>query len=106
MNNKIQLILAELHDRFLNLYRDRLYQMILFGSHAREEADPESDIDLLVVLEGSVDAGEEIERTGSIVTDLCLEYGVVVGCVFVDKERFLTRQGPFLRNIRREGVMV
>ena len=60
MNNKIQRILAELHDRFQNLYRDRLYQMILFGSHAREEADPESDIDLLVVLEGSVNAGEEI----------------------------------------------
>jgi predicted nucleotidyltransferase len=106
MNDKIQQILAEIHDRFQNLYRDRLYRMILFGSHAREDADPDSDIDLLVVLEEPVDAGMEIERTGSIVTDICLEYGVVVGCVFVDKERFLTRQGPFLRNIRREGVTV
>lgn len=95
-----------MRNRFQDLYQNRLYRMILFGSQAREDAESDSDIDLLVVLEGPVNAGEEIERTGSIVADLCLEYGVVIGCVFIDRERFLTRQGPLLRNIRQEGVPV
>jgi len=106
MKMRVQTILAELRRRFHELYGERLYQMILFGSQAREDSDSDSDIDVLVVLEGSVDAGEEIERTGFIVSDLSLEYDVVIACVFIDKERFLTRQGPLLRNIRREGVPV
>ena len=104
MNAQAQDILKKLRESFERLYKDRLFQLVLFGSHAREDTEPGSDIDLLVVLEGPVDSGEEITRTGAMVTDLCLAYDVVIACVFMDKERFLHRQGPLLRNIRREGI--
>ncbi len=106
MDAKVERILRELRKRFEGVYEDRLAHMVLFGSRARGDAEPDSDIDVLVVLHGAVSAGEEIERTGGIVSDLCLENDVVIGCVFMDCQRYEHKKGPLLRNIRKEGVAV
>lgn len=97
-------IVSELRQQLEALYGDRLTHVILFGSHARGDADPDSDIDVLVVLRGKVNPGEEIQRTGEIVTGLSLENDTVISCVFMDENRFLHRNGPLLRNIRKEGI--
>ena len=106
MDAKIQDVLKELRRRFEALYGDRLVQLVLFGSRARGDAEPDSDIDVLVVLHGSVNAGEEIGRTGGIVAELSLKNDVVLSCLFMDYERYQHRNGPLLRNIRKEGVPV
>ena len=104
MSKKLQGILAELRRRFEALYGPRLVRMVLYGSQARGDADPGSDIDVLVVLAGEVEPCEEIGRTLDNVAGLSLENDVVIACVFVDEHRFTTRNGPLLRNIRREGI--
>lgn len=106
MDTSIQGILQELRRRFEQLYGNRLVHLVLFGSRARGDAEPDSDIDVLVVLKGPVNAGEEIERTLDIVSDLSLEKDVVISCVFMDYERYQHKNGPLLRNIRKEGVLV
>ncbi len=99
-------ILAELRRSFEDIYGERLRRLVLFGSQARGDAEPGSDIDVLVVLRGPVDPGQEIRRTGEITADLSLRFGEVISCVFMDEDRFVHRNGPFLRNIRKEGVAV
>jgi predicted nucleotidyltransferase len=106
MGKRLKAILSELRSRFHELYGDRLVQMILYGSQARGDAEEGSDIDVLVVLKGPVNAGEEIDRSGGIIADISLKNDVVVSCVFMDEGRFLHRNGPLLRNIRREGVRI
>lgn len=106
MTNALKTILAELRRRFEALYGKRLVRLVLFGSQAREDADPGSDIDILVVLQGHVEPGEEVARTGEIVTALSLRFDIVISCVFMEEERFNNRNGPLLRNIRREGIAV
>ncbi|MBI4639522.1 MAG: nucleotidyltransferase domain-containing protein [Candidatus Tectomicrobia bacterium] len=106
MNAKLKATLTELRCRFEALYGDRLVRMVLYGSQARGDAEPGSDIDILVVLKGSVSPGDEIARTGETIADLSLQFDEVISCVFMDEDRFTHRNGPFLRNIRKEGIVV
>lgn len=106
MSAKLHDILAELRRRFEALYGPRLVRMVLYGSQARGDAEPGSDIDVLVVLNGEVDPCREIDRTIDEVVAVSLENDVVISCVFMGEQRFLHRNGPLLRNIRREGVAI
>jgi predicted nucleotidyltransferase len=78
--------------------------MVLFGSQARGDADADSDIDVLVVLKGEVNPGEEIKRTSQVVAELSLQYHEVISRLFMDEHRFTHRNGPLLRNICKEGI--
>jgi len=102
----VQVIVGELRRRFEALYGDRLARMVLYGSQARGDAEAGSDIDVLVVLEGTVSPCDEIARTIDAVAGLSLEHDVVVSCVFVSDERFERERSPLLLNVRREGVAV
>jgi predicted nucleotidyltransferase len=106
MNLKIHTILTELRHRFEALYGERLVRMVLFGSQAREDAEPGSDIDVLVVLKGPVSPCEEIARTIDDVAGISLQYNEVVSCVFVSEEEFDRECSPLLLNVRREGIAV
>ncbi len=103
---EVRCIVGEVRRRFERLYGERLVQVILFGSHARGDAEPGSDIDLLVVLEGQVSPCDEIERSSEVLEELCLRYDCVISCVFMGEQHFRQRQGPLLRSVRRDGLVV
>jgi uncharacterized protein len=104
MDERARTVVTELRERLDEIYGDRLVCMILFGSRARGDASPGSDIDVLVVLRGPVNAAQEVERTGAVVSGISLGADEVVSCIFVDDQQYRHRNGPFLRNVRREGV--
>ena len=104
MNARTHRIVRQLKAALETLYGTRLRRMVVYGSQARGDAEPSSDIDMLVVLKGPVQPGAEIARTGAIVADLSLQADAVISCLFMDEERYQHRAGPLLRNIRREGV--
>lgn len=106
MDSRIGPILTELKPELQSLYGERLARLVLFGSHARDEAVSGSDIDLLVVLRGSVIAVEEIQRTGPLLAALSLKYDHVVSCTYVSADRYASERSPLLINIHREGVNV
>jgi predicted nucleotidyltransferase len=104
MSRKVRSVLAELRRRLEELYGDRLVKLVLFGSRARGDARPDSDIDVLVVLRGPVQVGTEIERGSTVTAPLSLERGVVISCVYVPEERYNSDRSPLLSNIVAEGV--
>jgi predicted nucleotidyltransferase len=106
MKPKISRILGELRKQLDVIYGQRLASPILFGSQARGDAAPASDVDVLVVLEGDVDPGKEIAQTGKAITALSLGYDAVIWCVFVSTKRYASEQTPLLLNVRNEGVIV
>ncbi|WP_341734751.1 nucleotidyltransferase domain-containing protein [Microcoleus sp. EPA2] len=106
VNDKLKNILTELRSHFEQIYDSRLVTMVLYGSQARGDADPDSDIDVLVVLKAPVQAGVEIDRTLQIVADLSLQNDEVISCQFMNEEKFTNYQGPLLRNIRKEGILI
>ncbi|MDQ7827176.1 MAG: nucleotidyltransferase domain-containing protein [Candidatus Eremiobacteraeota bacterium] len=104
MDSTIDPVLKELKKSFRDLYGERMTHMILYGSRARGDEESGSDINILVVLDGTVSPSEEVTRTGEIVSRLSLLSEHVISCVFMDRDRFHHRNGPLLRNIRKEGI--
>ena len=80
--------------------------MVLFGSQARGDAAPDSDIDVMIVLAGPLDHWREIQRTSRMTSDLSLEYDTVLLRVFSTPDQAETDGGPFYEGVRREGVPV
>lgn len=107
METQVQTILSELRALLEACYGARLKRLVLFGSQARGDAEPGSDIDVLVVLAGPVDTAEEWKRTGDMLYDLmCVHECILISCIFMDEERFAKERSPLLLNVRREGVAV
>jgi predicted nucleotidyltransferase len=104
MTVQVRDILSDLRRYLESVYGSRLVGLVLYGSEARGEADEGSDVDVLVVLEGEVDVGREIRRTGSGISALSLKHDRTISRLFIDALSFQERQGPFLRNVRREGI--
>lgn len=88
------------------LYKDRLKQLILYGSWARAEATSKSDIDLAIVLQGRVKPGKEIDRTIDLVADINFRHGVLLSVYPVSEDDYHKIRSPLLLNIRKEGVPV
>ncbi|WP_448572197.1 nucleotidyltransferase domain-containing protein [Trichothermofontia sp.] len=104
MQPQLQTILNHLKQSLADLYGDRLCHLTLFGSQARGDAEPDSDIDVLVILKPPVNPGAEIQRTGQLISSLSLHYDVVISCLFMDETQYQTHNSPLLRNVRQEGV--
>jgi predicted nucleotidyltransferase len=88
MHGTLEEILARLRAGLEALYGPRSVHLLLYSSQARGETTAESDIDILVVLQGSVDPGAEIARAGELTASLSLQHNVVIACAFVAEERF------------------
>ncbi len=99
-------ILKELKTRLTSLYGERLKRLILFGSWARGEATEDSDIDIVVVLDGDLIPGEEIDRTIDIINDINLKYDVLVSIYPVSESVYKTVNSPLLLNLRKEGLSI
>ena len=106
MNEKLKLILAELRHYLEALYGERLVQVVLYGSQARGDARPDSDIDVLIVLKEPFNNSYETEQISFIVAPLCLKHNVVIGYAFVTLKQFQKGNSAFFRNVCREGITV
>ena len=89
MNTRDQLILRRLKTRIAE--RLPLNRLVLFGSRARGDNEPDSDIDVLVVLDGPV-SHESEEYVRSSAWELSYENGVVIFPLVVARAEW--EEGP------------
>ena len=104
MDRQIADLLHTLRRAFSREPGEQFETMFLYGSRAREEARPDSDVDVLVVVNGPFDYEDLIQRTSDVVSALSLEHGLVISRAFVSVEQFARERSPFLLNVRREAV--
>ena len=97
-------VMTELKERLDGLYGSRLRGVYLFGSHARGEADEESDVDVLIILDSIGNYSREIDRTSEVISGLSLSHGVAISRVFATERQWREDQSLFFLNVREEGV--
>lgn len=103
---QLAILLKELKASLVNLYGDRLFAMILFGSQARGEATPDSDIDVMAVLNDPVNVAEEIYRMSDISWYFLDKYDELVSIIPTAKSSFVDASTSFIRVVKREGIAV
>jgi uncharacterized protein len=99
----VQRLLGTLRAALDEVYGNNLVAIRLFGSYARRQATPDSDVDVLLVLREIDDYGTEVRRVIELFSRLSLEFGKTVVPVFADATRFASGSDPLMANVASEA---
>ncbi|MBM4402683.1 MAG: nucleotidyltransferase domain-containing protein [Candidatus Cloacimonetes bacterium] len=123
LTKKEQKALDEFTQKLTSKYADRIDRIVLYGSRARGDARPDSDIDLLIVVkdkqprvidnwglervtdwEVEWEKGYPVEQlTRDLSSQAFFDYGIDFSPHIVDTERYYDHWNPFLASVRNEG---
>ena len=106
MPKEINTLLEKLKSGLKQIYGEQFKEVYLFGSYARGDYGPDSDVDVLIVLSDFEKYGAELRRTSELIGNLSLDYGTTVSVVFSRQQEWQTDKLPLLLNIHAEGVAV
>src|SRR5262249_3805165 len=99
-------VVLKLRSGLQDLYGDRFRGLLLYGSYARGNAWSGSDVDLLLLLEGPVNAARETLASEPVVWPLSLASGLVLSVIPADYDAYQRGEGIFLSTIREEAIPV
>lgn len=100
-------ILMELVDGILEIMKNRVIGIILYGSAVRGTNTEESDVDVAILMQGNLDKETE-GKLSEFIVDMNLEYDKVFSVIDIDYEMFCKWQKitPFYQNVMQEGVVL
>ena len=87
-------------------YGGRLVDVYLFGSRARGDHDPDSDIDVLIILDEIDSYAADLRLSGVATSRLSLEDGVTISRLLATRDSWERRDRPILQAIASEGIRV
>ena len=99
-----QAALKEFVDGIVPMMGEKLEQIILYGSVARGTNTEESDVDIALLIHGTMDANLE-DHLLDFIVDMNLKYNRVFSVIDIDYETFQKWENvlPFYSNVRKEG---
>lgn len=85
---------------------DRFNGLILYGSTARGDNMPDSDIDLLVLLNDSVSLTKDLKTIIKNIYSIQLDANRTIHALPVNFRDYQTGEYALYRNIKKEGVII
>ena len=106
-NPELMHSLKEMCIKLSETYGATLDSIVLYGSYARGEETPESDVDIAVILK--VGNTEEMhDKMVDIVVDYELDLAVTLSVVPIDYDQYVewNKTLPFYKNVEKEGIIL
>ena len=99
-------ILVKCKKTLAQTYGERLKGVILYGSLARKQPTPSSDMDLLILLAPPVDYFMELRRLVDVLYPIQLESDRLISAKPVSVNDFEAGSISLYRNAKKEGIAV
>lgn len=106
---EVRAIISQLRHRLTSIFPQEHFDVILFGSYARNDADDGSDIDVMFLVDSSRQTiSEKHWQIGEAAAEVLLEHGVVVSPIVENRAYYYANADllPFFRNVKHEGVRI
>lgn len=106
---EVRTIIAQLRERMASIFPQEHFDVILFGSYARNDADDGSDIDVMFLVNSSRQTIREKHwQIGEAAAEVLMSFGIVVSPIVENRAYYHANVDllPFFRNVQREGVRI
>ncbi len=107
--HEVRTIIEQLRKRLSAVFPQEQFDIILFGSYARDDADDGSDIDVMFLVNSSRQViAQKHWQIGEAAAEMLMNYGIVVSPVVENRSYYQANAHllPFFQNIQREGVHI
>ncbi len=106
MKKKVRVLVNKIKKKLMEIYGDKIKQVIVYGSYARGEETEDSDIDILIVIDNNLNPTEVEESINDFLFKILLEEGDLCSVMAIPEKLFKNYNSPFLLNVKEEGVSI
>lgn len=106
MDEKIKSLINQVKTCLINIYGQSIKEVILYGSFVRGDATRDSDIDILVLVDESINPFEVRESISDLLFDILLEEGELASVIVIPEKLFESYNSPFMLNVKKEGIAI
>ena len=99
-------LITRIRDLLQPVFSDRLRGVVLYGSEARGEKRPDSDVDVLVLLSSPVSLGRDLRTIIHALYPLQLEVLCPLHAMPVELDTYEAGEFPLYRRAKKEGIRV
>lgn len=96
--------MKELKGGLAQIYGDRLKGVYLYGSYARGDYRPGSDVDVMLLLKDYDNYWRELRRSSQLASEISLKYDVTVSRLLIKEIQWQESSMPVVQNIHKDGV--
>lgn len=105
MDQRIKQLVNQIKAHLIKIYGVRIKKVILYGSYVRGETTRDSDIDILVLIDQSLNPFEVRESLSDLLFDILLEEGELISVIAVPENLYENYNSPFILNVKKEGLV-